>query len=99
MLVVTVGQGADDVVAARAPLFELLVEKGLSIDSRDNAGVTSLMMATDQGKTHFVRYLLEHGAQVSVRDQAGNTAIEYAERKQRDEILRILRDPAGKTKS
>lgn len=58
-----------------AGVVERLVEKGASLDERNNAGQTALLMAAAGAKNGVVKALLEAGANVSLADDGGRTAL------------------------
>jgi ankyrin repeat protein len=78
--------------------LELLVQKGADINTRDNSGMTPLMLTAACGRPARVRALLALGADRTLKDAAGKTAYDHAgahpNETQRAEI-RALLDKAG----
>ena len=80
---------------------KLLVGKGADVRNIDYRGYTPLMHAAyaDDGTPELIQLLLSKGADVHVvgkGDTAGETAVTIAAKRGETEILRILRDAAGK---
>jgi ankyrin repeat protein len=60
------------------------------VDSRDNRGMTALMMASAQGHLAAVRKLLESGADKSLKDRSGKTARDHAAAGGHAEVVNVL---------
>lgn len=77
--------------AGRKSVFQLLLDEGLPVDSRDDAGATPLMRAAAAGSVQLVNVLIKQGADVALRDISGRTPLMYAARGGRgSEIARML---------
>lgn len=72
-----------------------LLEKGASVDARDAAGNTPLMLAAQAGNVFLAGLLLGHGAEVDARNNAGRTALWLGANKAeaRDLLLEFDADP------
>ena len=55
-----------------------LVEKGADVNSKDNVGITSLMVASLNGNLEIVEYLIEQGADINIVDNLDKSALTYA---------------------
>jgi len=64
--------------AGKLDAVQLLVSKGISVDTADSEKHTPLMWAAFNGHTSVVRYLLEQGAKLDAKDENGRTALMYA---------------------
>ncbi|KAJ5166164.1 uncharacterized protein N7482_004945 [Penicillium canariense] len=53
---------------------------------------TALHVATEQGKTNAIRLLIHLGADTGVKDANGDTALEWAQKRDKTEMVRLLRD-------
>jgi ankyrin repeat protein len=56
-------------------IMKLLLDRNVSIDTRDEEGSTPLILASSHGQIEMVRLLLDRGAQVDAKDNYGNTAL------------------------
>lgn len=68
----------------------LHLELGASLESRDKAGSTPLMIAAAHGHYEICSLLLERGADISVRDFDGRTAEQIASEKGYEELSIML---------
>ncbi len=68
-----------------------LLAHGAQVNTRNNKGVTPLMIAARTGNLQTVKLLLTHGADPNLKDNTGKTAADYA-RTERD------LSPAAKTR-
>ena len=59
-------------------IVECLLKAGASIDAEDNAGRTSLHVASRQGTVRVVETLLKAGASIDARDDYGCTPLHFA---------------------
>lgn len=85
-------------------VISLLVERGAPLNATMYEDGPTLMrffpmslgsalhVATEQGKTNAVRLLIHLGADTSVKDANGDTALECAQKWNKPEIVRLLRD-------
>lgn len=56
-----------------------LLEKGLGVNIKDNAGATPLLMAARHATDrNILKFLLEHGADMGIRDNGGNSVLHLA---------------------
>ncbi len=67
-----------------------LLDQGVSIDARDNAGSTPLMLAVTQGRLEVVRLLLARGADPNAADNAGRTPLQQARDKDFRDVAALL---------
>ena len=84
-----------------AASVKLLLDKGADVRNVDYRGYTPLMHAAyaDNGTPELVQALLSKGADVHAvgkGDMAGETAVSIAAKRGETEILRVLRDAAGR---
>ncbi|MDR3143109.1 MAG: ankyrin repeat domain-containing protein [Tannerellaceae bacterium] len=56
-------------------IMDLLVAKGIDVNSRDNEGETALMFASMPGAVKKVKFLIENGADVTVKAKNADTAL------------------------
>jgi uncharacterized protein len=71
-------------------LAVLLLDAGVSIDSRDRRGMTPLMHAAERGHTHMVRLLLDRGAKVSLARGEPYSALFSAIDSGRGDVVALL---------
>ena len=64
--------------SALQPVVELLVTRGVDIDTTSADGRSVLMRAAGNGHIWLVRYLLRQHANIALRDGDGNTALHHA---------------------
>lgn len=67
-----------------------LIERGVSIDARDEHGDTALTLAAYEGNLKAVNWLIQHGADVNVRENQGWTALSLAKYKRHVTIVETL---------
>jgi ankyrin repeat protein len=74
-----------------------LLEAGASVNAKDNAGWTPLMVAANKGDENLamVRTLLAAGADVNAGKWDGETALQLAEKHGATRIARLLREAAA----
>lgn len=65
-----------------APLANLLIEAGISINCQNNGGSTALHSAVMNGRQRLVDLLLSHGAHPFVSDCCGDTPVDLLEKLQ-----------------
>ena len=58
---------------------------------------TVLHVATEQRKTNAIRLLIHLGVDTEVKDANGDTALEWAEKWDKAEMVRLLRDLGGRS--
>ena len=63
--------GSPETVAA-------MLERGINVDARSDAGVTALLYAASRGRAEVVALLLKRGADVNARNGVGKTALAMA---------------------
>lgn len=88
-LAISFGRGeADDMTT-----IGLLLDRGVSPDSKSSRGLTPLMMAaaSPRANVDVVRLLLDRGADVHARDDRGRTALDWALLQGETDIARVLR--------
>ncbi|KAG1683014.1 26S proteasome non-ATPase regulatory subunit 10 [Nymphon striatum] len=71
-------------------VFNYLVQKGASIECRDEMKWTPLMIATAAGRLDITKALIARGANVNVVNCNGQSSLHYAASKNRLEIAKIL---------
>src|SRR6185437_13774327 len=59
-------------------IVRLLLDRNISIETRDYDGNTPLILAASFGQIEITQFLLDRGAQVDVRDNEGYTALNFA---------------------
>ncbi|KAG6951894.1 hypothetical protein JG688_00013530 [Phytophthora aleatoria] len=64
-----------------ADVVDILLKRGVAVDTLDSSGVTALIQASERGNTDVVNCLLRSGAVVDLVDEQGNTALISAARK------------------
>lgn len=70
--------------------MEALVARGASINARDAAGTTALILSVQMGHEPLVERLLAFGANPGLVDHAGLTAIQYAKQMGLTPIISLL---------
>jgi ankyrin repeat protein len=69
----------------------MLIEAGAEVNVVQNARITPLHLAAQQGNIDIIILLLENGADISLRTDMGMTASDLAFEKGFKEIAEILR--------
>ena len=59
-------------------IVDLLLQRGVNIDSVDNKGCSPLIVACQYGKTMLAGYLMGKGATIQTIDGDGDTALHWA---------------------
>ena len=77
-------------------IVKLLLMNGINIDEKDNYGETPLMKAVYRGRSELVELLLRAGADVNAYYNRYNTALDYAEQKNDEHVIYILRTAGAK---
>lgn len=67
----------------KCPVIDLLLERGVDIDTRDRFGTTALLLAAHQGSRTVVVQLLEMGADTTIQDNCGNRVPKWVLEKKR----------------
>ncbi|CAL4201954.1 unnamed protein product, partial [Meganyctiphanes norvegica] len=67
-------------------------ERDLQVDDRDENGTTALMLAAQQGKTHFCNELIHHGADVNAQDNDQWTALICSSKEGHYDVVALLLD-------
>lgn len=70
---------------------EILLAGGANINAVTDAGQTPLMIAAYYGNAKTAKLLISKGADTIIRDRAGFNARELAEKKNKKEVLRVLK--------
>jgi hypothetical protein len=68
----------------------LIVEKKVSVDSRNNSGNTPLMLAAAGGYFDIVEFLVHHGANLNATNGDGRTALMLAAVGNQTRVVRYL---------
>ncbi|RYZ94186.1 MAG: ankyrin repeat domain-containing protein, partial [Sphingobacteriaceae bacterium] len=68
----------------------LLIESGAQVNIKQQAGVTPLHSAAQNGNVELLILLLEHGAEVNTRMEGGKLPADLAREKGYDDIAEIL---------
>ena len=55
-----------------------LLEDGVKINVKNEAGQTALMWACIEGNDRIVHLLLEYGAKINIKDKSGQTALKWS---------------------
>ena len=73
-------------------VVEMLLDKGVDMNSRDNNDRTPLSWAAGGGYTRVVEILLKRGAEVDSRDNTGRTPISFAVEAGHNDTVTLLLD-------
>ena len=76
--------------AGNLDLVKMILDRGVSPDTRDGTGHTALMRAADRGDRDVTKVLLDRGATINARTPAGNTALMPAAFRGRLDVVRLL---------
>ncbi|KAJ5745670.1 ankyrin repeat protein [Penicillium odoratum] len=71
-------------------VVELLVEKGVDLESKDNCDRTPLAWAAEWGREAVVRLLLEKGTDFESKDNVGQTPLAVAAEWGKEAVVRLL---------
>lgn len=71
-------------------VLNVLFNRGVTVDVRDDAGSTALMRAAENGHCQIVDWLLKKGAWIEALDKAGATALHRAAERGNTETVRCL---------
>jgi CDP-diacylglycerol--serine O-phosphatidyltransferase len=80
-----------------APVMELLVNRGATVDYRNQRGATALALAVEIGFQDAVEVLLAAGANPNVQDTSGMTPLDLAEEHGAHDIAALLLRFGGKS--
>jgi uncharacterized protein len=78
-------------------LVGVFVKARISLDQKDQYGVTALMLAAGDAKTQTVSALLKGGASLEIKDRDGATALFFAVLAGKTETVRLLLAQGAKT--
>jgi len=76
-------------------VIAFLVKQGADINSKDAAGDTPLLAATQRGERVLAKLLIAQGADVNARDAQGRTPLARAIRNGNAELQRLLHENGG----
>uniref|UniRef100_A0A2K5IW38 Uncharacterized protein n=1 Tax=Colobus angolensis palliatus TaxID=336983 RepID=A0A2K5IW38_COLAP len=76
--------------AGHTEIVEFLLQLGVPVNDKDDAGWSPLHIAASAGRDEIVKALLGQGAQVNAVNQNGCTPLHYAASKNRHEIAVML---------
>jgi len=82
--IATAAAGGDQATVSR------LLGEGASVDGRDSAQRTPLLIATRRNDVAMARILIDAGADVNAKDNIRDTPFLYAGAEGRDEILKLI---------
>lgn len=71
-------------------LIELLLAKGVDVNTKNEYGNTALHDAVLFGKSNVVKYLIKHGADANISNSEGERAVEIAMRENQQTIAALL---------
>ena len=60
-------------------IVQMLMDKGLDINSTDSMNSTALMNAIQSKHNRFIEFLLDHGADPNIRNDSNNTPLDVVE--------------------
>ncbi|KAE8574067.1 Putative ankyrin [Halyomorpha halys] len=83
-------------VASDVSIVGMLLRMGVDLDSQDNNGCTTLMIASKNSMADIVKLLLHNGANPKIKDNDGRTPLHYAAEGGCVEAVSILLDIGGK---
>lgn len=76
---------------------QFLVEHGADVDQESDAGLTTLWLAVENGRTAVAKFLLENGANPNAADDHGVTALMRAAATGNKELVTLLLDHGAYT--
>ncbi len=82
---------------ANLPAVELIVQRGASLDTRDDQGMTALALGAGMGFHEAVEALLAAGADPNMHDLSGMTPLDTAEEHGAHDIASLLLRYGGKS--
>ena len=71
-------------------MVELLLQKGVIIDSKNKMGQTPFHQAVNNGKISMANILLQYGADINTKDFTGNTPLHFAVCWRKEEHVHFL---------
>jgi ankyrin repeat protein len=74
-------------------MFQLLLDHGADINTRDTNGDTALTITAAYGDPEVTRFLLEHGVNRTIKNFKGQTALDIAKQSDREhskEVVKLL---------
>lgn len=72
-------------------VMDILIAGGANINALNNVGQTPLMIAAFYGNAKTVKLLVSKGADSAIKDSGGLDAKELAEKKNKKDVLKILK--------
>lgn len=78
--------------------MEMLLKKGIGINSKNRESLSFLHTAAETGDTETGRWLIQHGADIRIRDKYGFTPLMTAAGNGRDEMVKLLLDKGAETR-
>jgi ankyrin repeat protein len=70
---------------------QLLLDKGVNINARDDAfKKTALIITMQESRAEVIRFLIDNGANVNAEDRSGTTALQLAAHWKRVDIVKLL---------
>ncbi|KAK4225320.1 ankyrin repeat-containing domain protein [Podospora fimiseda] len=79
--------------------IDLLLDRGVSLEARNNKGQTALWQAAHWGKVEAVRLLLKRGADIEAKTYAETTPLATAAAYGREDVVRLLVEKGARTDS
>jgi ankyrin repeat protein len=80
----------------RTAFLKVLLDKGVSPDSRTVYGATLLHFAIGNSNYDTVELLIKHKARMDIRDEDGNTVLERAKKSKDDKMIKMLEEAGAK---
>ena len=77
-------------------LFDMLLRRGVNVNSKSSFGETALPLALKQGYVDFAKKLIAHGADVNASLSDGTTPMQYAVRKGNSALVSLLHSRGAK---
>jgi len=77
-------------------IVKLLIEEGVKVNERDNAGYTALTWACREGHHHIADFLIKKGADVNNVDKNNETALMISKKFGRTKCVEILKKAGAK---
>lgn len=80
----------------RTEYLKILLEKGISPDTRTVYGNSLLDFATSEAKYETLKLLLKYKVRTDIKDEDGNTILDRAKKHKMDEVVKILEEAGAK---